>query len=119
MPLRSDDLEPVTLRRYFPAEVTMPDATFLRNALVIVTRVRVYVFDKPELPLYDDVIDLEGSTLAHESVMRHTAATIAIRNTSGGPFALAPMLVNKARGCGCGNPLKTYQPWAPVRAANR
>jgi hypothetical protein len=117
--LLPDDPDPVTLRRYFPAAVELPavdlapipPATELSPALVIVTRVRAYVFTSPGTSLSWPV-DPDASSLLQEWEMRAAPAVLVAPDAG-------RILVWRARGCGCGNPLKGYQPWLPVQMAAR
>lgn len=119
MPLRSDDLDPVTLRRYFPAQVELPDGTKHGNLLVLVTRVRVYVFDEPSLPLFDAPYDPAASSPIPAELARHQPAVFALPSIPAGGATGGAVIVYRERGCGCHHPLKAYQPWLPSRSAAR
>ena len=105
---------PVTVRKVWPAEVALPDGTVVRDALVVVTQVRVYVWraspaGQIELA-WNSAYDPAGSVLTRE----HLLAASPLRVST--PAGL--VLVNRGRGCGCGNPLARWQPWQPeIRAA--
>lgn len=110
--LRDDDPSPVTIRRYFPAEVAFDsDGQVVRTALVIVTRVRVYVFTHPGEPAFDAPYEPSLSALPPVGVRMQTPAMLSTPDTG--------VWVNVERGCGCGSRVKTYQPWMPVTAANQ
>lgn len=104
--LFDDDLSPVTLRRYFPAEVAF-DKTgeIVRTALVIVTRVRVYVFTEAAEPMFSAPYEPSTSALPAADGRMVVPAMLATADTG--------VWVNKERGCGCGSRVKNYVPWAP------
>lgn len=111
------EADPVIVRRYYPAEVTLTDqasAQVITGALVIVTQERVYVWTAA-----DSVRSLRLSAayerpddappLPREYELKHRPALL---DTDFGPVT-----VNKGRGCGCGNPLKSWRPFTPERQA--
>lgn len=104
------ETDPVILRRYFPVEATI-DGELVRPALVIVTRERVYVWRTPDELLVSAAYDpaqMDELPLPREYELRVRPLIV---DTPDGRLA-----VNKARGCGCGNPLKSFRPFTPQRS---
>lgn len=107
------ETDPVILRRYFPVEATVGGGLLIKPALVIVTRERVYVWRAPDDLITSAVwypVEFDGQ-LPREYELRHRPLLL---DTGDGRVA-----VNKAHGCGCGNPLKSFRPFQPARTANR
>lgn len=105
---------PVTIRKVWPAEVALPDGTVLRDALVVVTQQRVYVWrasaaGQIEL-VWNSGWTWEGSVLTKEHLL--VASPLRVATEAG------VMSVNRGRGCGCGNPLGRWQPWQPEMRAS-
>lgn len=101
---------PVVLRDVFPAVVTAGTRTW-RSTKAVITRDRVLVWtsrssvvlDAAYDPLISSVPSINAPRLlrpAHLVLLDGTAVTVAGQ-----------------RGCGCGNPLKGWQPWTPYRKA--
>ena len=105
---------PVTVRKVWPAEVALPDGRVLRDALVVVTQVRVYVWTASQAGqielVWNSGYDPAGSVLTREHLL--VASPLRVATEAG------VLSVNKGRGCGCGNPLGRWQPWQPeIRAS--
>jgi hypothetical protein len=102
---------PVVTHDVFPAEVVLPGDRVLKEARAVVTRERLYVLVRAGSRGVDVVLEAPydplDSTLPRV-VTRGQGLTVA---TSEGA-----VLVNKGRGCGCGNPLKSHRPFATMRA---
>lgn len=103
---------PVVLRDAFPAEVTdSRTGTVYRSARAVVTRDRVLVWvaqGRERLLVIDEPYRPELSSVPPYNARPSEAAHLAL---------VGPGLVhiNRQRGCGCGNPLKAWQPWQPYR----
>lgn len=82
-----------------------------RTALAVVTRERVYVW----------IADGRERRLVYSEPYEQAASGIAPINaprSQGSHLALAgeeaqTVHITRQRGCGCGNPLKGWQPWHP------
>lgn len=102
----------VVLRDVFPAEVAAGPTVF-RSARTVITRERVYVFvtqdGKPVLAL-GMAYDPAQSVIPPLSAPANKASHLTLADGS-------QIHVNRQRGCGCGSPLKSWQPWAPYRKA--
>lgn len=97
---------PVVVRDVFPATVTTEGGTW-RSARVIVTRDRLLVYLTTAGPVLD-----APYTEAVLPPPGQRFGTARITLASG-----ATLLVAGQRGCGCGNPLKSWRPWTPYRKA--
>lgn len=93
---------------FFPAFVTLPTGTTLTPARVFVAnadglgdRVLVYIIQNGEPYLFYDrpLVSYSGNALR----------AIALQVADG------EVLVRKEDGCGCGNPLKSFNPWPGER----
>jgi hypothetical protein len=107
--------QPITLKRWFPANVTLPDGSHLENVLAIATRTRLYVWTRrPGAP--------RDVALAY--IADHTTEAADIRvmaALSSGDTRIqigddAYVTIRRHKGCGCSDPLKTFQPWTPERS---
>lgn len=101
--------EPVVIRDLFPAVVTVGGTTY-RSALAVITRDRLLVYVTRAAPALDAPYLPEESQVPRLSAPR--SAVAHLRLASG-----ASATVQGQRGCGCGNPLKGWQPWRPYRKA--
>lgn len=97
------------IRDWFPATVTAGGDTY-RSARVILTRDRLLVWLSTAGPVLDAAYDPAASALPPPSAGRYATARITL--ASG-----ALVQVAGQRGCGCGNPLKSWRPWTPYRRA--
>lgn len=97
----------VVVRDVFPAVVTAGPSTF-RSALAVITRERVYVWTQKGAPALAMSYDPDASRVPRLSAPRSTPAHLTLADGSG-------ITVQGQRGCGCGNPLKGWQPWRPYR----
>lgn len=92
---------PVVVRDVFPTEVVLGDRV-IRPARTVITRDRVLVFTalngQPHLEVAAPWVR-EGSTVPDRTAPRNEPAHLVL---SDGDVAH----VNRAGGCGCGNPLK-------------
>jgi hypothetical protein len=102
----------VVLRDAFPAEVTRStDGVVWRSARAVITRSRVYVWvaqGREPLLVLDEPYDPAGSTVPAFNARPGDGSHLTL--TAGGQVH-----INRQRGCGCGNPLKAWQPWRPYR----
>lgn len=108
---------PVVVYDLFPAEVTTP-AGIRRDARVIVTRERVYVYvggakRKPEL-LYAASVDWERTTLPPGGRRRSDQAHLAV---VGEPEPSVHVTPTRSCGCSAGY-LRGFSPWTPWRTGN-
>lgn len=103
------DDTPVVLRDVFPAEVAVGGQVY-RTARAIVTRNRLLVYLTTAGPALDVPYDPAASSIAPLNAPRSRATRLALAD---GQTAN----INGQRGCGCGNPLKGWQPWRPYRKA--
>jgi hypothetical protein len=101
---------PVVLRDVFPATVAVDGASPYRSARAIITRDRLLVYVTTAAPVLDAPYDPEQSVVPRYNAPRGQRATI--RLLSG-----ATVVVDRQRGCGCGNPLRNFRPWHPYRIA--
>jgi hypothetical protein len=99
----------VVIRDVFPAVVTR-DAGTWRSARVVITRDRVMVWLTRAAPVLDAPYDPDRSTVPPLSAPSSRPAHLTL--ASGQVLTVAGQ-----RGCGCGNPLKSWQPWTPYRKA--
>lgn len=101
----STDLQ-VVVRDVFPAEVIVDGEVLARPARVLITRGRVFVFEasngRPRLAFHHQW-RTEGSTVPDTHAPKNTPAHLIL---SGGQDDGKVLHVNRAGGCGCGNPLK-------------
>lgn len=97
------------IRDVFPALVTLGDRTY-RSARAVITRDRLLVYLTRAAPVLDAPYDGGTSTVPPLNAPRFRPAHLAL---SSGQVAT----VAGQRGCGCGNPLKGWQPWTPYRKA--
>lgn len=88
---------------FFPARVTLPSGTTLRPTRVFVAdgRVQVYILRNGVAELYYDEPMISGSGSAPRG-WDLLVADGAVR-------------VTRDNDCGCGNPLKSYNPWPGER----
>lgn len=104
--------EPVVIRDVFPAEVATPSGVY-RQARAVVTRTRLYVWvaegDGPRLVLCE-AINPGRTVFARPNAPRSHAHHVTLSGQEE-----ATVHVTRARGCGCGSPLKSWQPWSPYR----
>jgi len=107
MPAEAD---PVVIRDVFPAEVALP-GQHLRSARVVVTRARVYAWIGDRELILDAEYDPGESAVPALNAPPSRAAHLRLADGS-------EVHVNKQRGCGCGSPLKGWQPWSPFRKAS-
>lgn len=101
--------ERVVIRDVFPAVVTVGPDTY-RSALAVITRDRLLVYVTRAAPVLDVPYLPEESKVPRLSDAR--SAVAHVRLASG-----VDATVQGQRGCGCGNPLKGWQPWRPYRKA--
>ncbi len=99
----------VVLRDVFPAVVTAGPSTF-RSALAVITRSRVYVFTERVAPALAMSYDPDASRVPALNAPRSAPAHLVLADGQ-------TITVQGQRGCGCGNPLKGWQPWRPYRKA--
>lgn len=104
------EASPIIAQRYYPAELLLPDADGPVPALVLVSAARVYAWTAPGVLALDQPYDPHTSTVLAEWQMRQNPTVLA---TPAGQ-----VFVNRGRGCGCGDPLKAYQPFTPARAGS-
>lgn len=97
------------VRDWFPAIVTVGGDTH-RSARAILTRDRLLVWLTTAGPILDAAYDPAASALPAPSAGRFATARITL--ASGVVVTVAGQ-----RGCGCGNPLKSWRPWTPYRRA--
>lgn len=87
----------------FPARVTLPSGAELGPVRVYVADGRVLVYTtvdgKPQLYFERELLSSEGSILRGLNLQ----------------VADGVVVVRKDRGCGCGHPLKRYNPWPDQR----
>ncbi|MEV1294464.1 hypothetical protein [Pseudonocardia sp. NPDC049635] len=98
----------------YPADVTCPDGTVLRNARAILTRGEVG--EPARLWLYTDRRpdpDLYGAptVVLTETRVPHGRSPWTV-TTDTGRFQIA-----RGRGCGCGSVLRRWKPWPNYRLA--
>lgn len=106
------ETDPVVVRDVFPAEVATP-AGVHRGVRAVITRERLYVFAADGAGrklILSEPLDLARSLLAHPSAPRNRAHHLVLNGQQE-----ATVHVTRARGCGCGSPLKGWQPWTPYR----
>lgn len=103
------------VRDVFPAEV-LYDGQVLRTARAIITLERVLVYVAPGAPVIDAAYDRATSTVPPLSAPRSRPSHLTLR-AADGSLTLPTVHVNGQRGCGCGNPLKSWTPWQPYRKA--
>jgi hypothetical protein len=104
---------PVTIKRWFPADVTLPDGRLLTNVLAIATKTRLYVWTRGT-----------GRGVEAVYVAEHTEAAASLRAQAALPSGATRIeiggdghaVIRRGSGCGCSDPLKTYQPWTPARS---
>lgn len=88
----------------FPAKVTLPDGTRLTPAKVLVAddRVLVYILQNGEPVLYFDreLVEQIGNNVRRGVTLVVDGGQVAVEHDSD---------------CGCGNPLKSYNPFAGER----
>jgi len=104
------EAEPVVVRNVFPAEVVLPDGSLKTQALVKVTRERVYVWHGERDLIVDEAHGLDADGLAElppSYAMRANALRI--------PLDGGTLTVNKGKGCGCSSPLKSFRPFGVER----
>lgn len=86
----------------FPADVTLADGTLLRSARIFVADDRVLVYTRvggtPKLTYEADVVSMVSSP--------RNAAVVTEDGT---------VQAHARQGCGCGNPLKRFNPWPDQR----
>ena len=99
----------VVVRDVFPAVVTAGPLSF-RSARAVVTRERIRVWTSPGAPALDLPYDPAASTVPPLNAPRSRPAHLALRDGQ-------TVSVEAQRGCGCGNPLRGWQPWRPYRKA--
>lgn len=105
----------VLRREVHPAEVLMPDGSMVRDCKVFITSHRMLVYERGEG---------RSIRLTHDLELSDPFSVPANKGTlDGGQLECATpdgtAWVNKARGCGCGSPLKALSspvPWT-LRAA--
>jgi len=99
------------LRSVFPAEVVGPGGVIWRTAKAVITRERIYVWvaDGPRRRL---VLSEPYEQAASEVAPGNAARTQRSHLTLAGEEA-PTVHVSRQRGCGCGNPLKGWNPWQP------
>lgn len=100
----------MVVRDLFPALVTLPGrAGAIRDARVVVTRERVYVWQwlpaGPDL-VFTEVFDQAGETFG---MVPNAPPTKPLRVE----LPAGRLEVTWAGGCGCGNPLRSWSPWSP------
>lgn len=100
---------PAVLRHVFPAVVTLGDRVY-RSALAVITRNRILVYVTRAAPVLDAPYDPMLSTVPPATAPRFAATYVRLTDGTG-------LTVTGQRGCGCGNPLKGWQPWTPYRKA--
>jgi len=105
------ETDPVVVRDVYPAEVTLPDGTLLRGALVKVTREGVYVWTGERVLSYAEARSEPGEVLTPDYLTRREPLVTATAD--------GPVVVWKGAGCGCGSTLKSYRPFQPERKAAR
>lgn len=109
--------EPVVVYDLFPAEVTTP-VGIRRDARVIVTRERVYVYvggrnRQPEL-LYAASVDWQLTTLPPHGKRRAEQAHLAVSGDAEPSVHITP-----TRSCGCSvGYLRGFTPWRPWLTGN-
>lgn len=99
----------VVVRDVFPAVVTAGPLSF-RSALAVITRQRVYVWTQRVAPALAMDYDPDASQVPRLSAPRSAPAHLVLSDGT-------TLTVQGQRGCGCGNPLKGWQPWRPYRKA--
>jgi hypothetical protein len=106
---------PVTLKRWFPADVTLPDGQTLTSVLAIATRARLYVWTRKPGAARDVALAYLADHTTEAADIRVQAAL-----SSGGVRVRVGddehVTIRRQSGCACGDPLKTFQPWAPERS---
>lgn len=102
--------QPVVVADVFPAEVALPTGV-LRGVRAVITRARLYVWaaegPTPRL-VFSEPVDLARSAFARPGAPRSHAHHLTLSDQQE-----ATVHVTRARGCGCGSPLKTFTPWTP------
>lgn len=106
-PAPSPPEPPVVVRDVFPAEVSVAGQVY-RSARAVITKERLLVYLTTAGPVVDVPYDPEASSVAPLNAPRSKASHVLL-----GDGTLAH--INGQRGCGCGNPLKGWQPWQPYR----
>lgn len=109
------EAHPVTIKRWFPADVTLPDGRMLTNALAIATHARLYVWTRRAgAPREVALTYLAEHTEAASSLRAQAALPSAATRIEIGGDGSA--VIRRGSGCGCSDPLKTFVPWAPQRS---
>lgn len=105
-----EEPDPVVIADVFPAEVATPSGVH-RGVRAVVTRTRLYVWAADgagrRLVLCEPV-DLGRSAFARPGAPRSHAHHLTVSGQQE-----ATMHITRARGCGCGSPLKGWAPWTP------
>lgn len=104
--------EPVVVRTVFPAEVVLPDGRLRTQALVKVTRERVYVWHGERELILDEAHGLDSAGIQALPLGYAMRATPLVF-----PLPAGTLTVNKGSGCGCSSPLKAWRPFGVERQA--
>lgn len=98
---------PIVAVDRFPVDVVAGEATWREVRLVLTTPVdgvgRLIVWTAPDVAVLDTTFTLDGSDIRTKQV-DWTIAT-----------DLGPIVVRPRHGCGCGNRLKYWTPFTPMR----
>jgi len=103
--------ERVVLRDGFPRLVAVDSAPTWRNASVVITRDRVYVYLTRAAPVLDAPYDPQQSTVPPYQAPSGRQAVIRLLSGQ-------TLTVTRQRGCGCSSPLKGWRPWRPYRVTS-
>lgn len=107
------ETKPVIVRDVFPAEVWV-DGLVYRTARAIVTRERVYVFQaegRDRRLRLDEPYDAEASTVPRYNAGPREATYLSLPG-------IRSLVIRRQRGCGCGSPLRGWNPWNPYLVAS-
>lgn len=105
---------PITVRRVRPADVQLPTGHVIMDALVIVTRERIYAWNATgstvlkRIDLPHGLLDADFPALPLESRMDREPMRISTPE--------GELVVTRRTGCGCGSPLARFKPWEPERS---
>lgn len=84
---------------YFPARVELPNGTTVNEARVLIADARVLVYvnegGTPKVYFDEPLLSSSGSAVRGYDLQTESGVTI----------------VKKATGCGCGNPLRSFNPF--------
>jgi hypothetical protein len=107
--------DPVQVRRVRPADVHLPAGHVILDALVIVTRHRLYAWSAGPGGGVQKNIDLPHG-LADEGLAALPSESRMDRDPMRLTTTDGEITVVRRHGCGCGSPLARFKPWEPERS---